>query len=67
MASDKSLVQLDRRLSRRRGGPPREEIARALETLPDVSDKIAPPEEEEEGEGAERNPRGKKDGGVKPA
>jgi len=37
---------LDRRLIRRRGWIGREELARALEALPDVSDKIAPREEE---------------------
>jgi hypothetical protein len=38
--------RLDRRLIRRRGWIGREEMARALEALPDVSDKIAPREEE---------------------
>jgi hypothetical protein len=38
--------RLDRRLIRRRGWIGREELARALEGLPDVSDKIAPREEE---------------------
>jgi len=37
---------LDRRLIRRRGWIGREELARALEALPDVADKIAPREEE---------------------
>ncbi len=37
---------LDRRLISRRGWIGREELARALEALPDVSDKIAPREEE---------------------
>jgi len=37
---------LDRRLIRRRGWIGREELARALEALPDVSAKIAPREEE---------------------
>ena len=36
----------DRRLIRRRGWIGREELERALEALPDVSDKIAPREEE---------------------
>jgi hypothetical protein len=39
--------RLDRRLIRRRGWIGREELARAVEALPDVSDKIAPREEEE--------------------
>jgi hypothetical protein len=38
--------RLDRRLTRRRGWIGREELARALEALPDVSDKVAPREEE---------------------
>jgi hypothetical protein len=38
--------RLDRRLTRRQGWIGREELARALEALPDVSDKIAPIEEE---------------------
>jgi len=38
--------RLDRRLIRRRGWIGREELARAVEALPDVSDKIAPREEE---------------------
>ena len=38
--------RLDRRLIRRRGWIGREELARSLEALPDVSDKIAPREEE---------------------
>lgn len=37
--------RLDRRLIRRPGWIGREELARALEALPDVSDKIAPSEE----------------------
>jgi hypothetical protein len=36
----------DRRLIRRNGWIGREELERALEALPDVSDKIAPREEE---------------------
>jgi hypothetical protein len=38
--------RLDRRLIPRRGWIGREELARALEALPDVSEKIAPREEE---------------------
>ena len=38
--------RLDRRLIRRRGWIGREELERALEALPDVSEKIAPREEE---------------------
>jgi hypothetical protein len=53
----KSLQQLrlDRRLLRRPGWIGREELARSLEALPDVSDKIAPREEEAaEGEAKEQ-------------
>jgi len=50
---------LDRRLISRRGWIGREELARALEALPDVSDKIAPREEESsEGSGSEPPPAG---------
>jgi hypothetical protein len=44
----KSMQQfrLDRRLIRRPGWIGREELARSLESLPDVSEKIAPREEE---------------------
>jgi hypothetical protein len=38
--------RLDRRLISRRGWIGREELARSLEALPDVSDKVAPREEE---------------------
>jgi hypothetical protein len=38
--------RFDRRLIRRSGWVGREELERALEALPDVSDKIAPREEE---------------------
>jgi hypothetical protein len=38
--------RLDRRLIRRNGWIGREELARALEALPDVAEKIAPREEE---------------------
>jgi hypothetical protein len=38
--------RLDRRLISRRGWIGREELARALEALPDVSEKVAPREEE---------------------
>lgn len=45
---DKAMQQFryDRRLIRRRGWIGREELERALEALPDVSEKIAPREEE---------------------
>jgi hypothetical protein len=50
---------LDRRLISRRGWIGREELARALEALPDVSDKIAPREEEtSDDSGAEPPPAG---------
>jgi hypothetical protein len=50
---------LDRRLISRRGWIGREELARALEALPDVSDKIAPREEESsEAPGSEPPPAG---------
>jgi hypothetical protein len=39
--------RLDRRLIRRRGWIGREELARSLEALPDVSSKVAPNEESE--------------------
>ena len=50
---------LDRRLISRRGWIGREELARALEALPDVSDKIAPREEEaSDASGGEPPPAG---------
>jgi hypothetical protein len=49
--------RLDRRLIRRRGWIGSEELTRSLEALPDVSDKIAPPEEESsEGDEPEETP-----------
>lgn len=39
-------LRLDRRLTRRLGWIPPEELQRELDALPDVSDKIRPPEEE---------------------
>jgi hypothetical protein len=44
---DESLkkLRLDRRLADRPGWASKEELDRALAALPDVSDKIAPPEE----------------------
>ena len=39
-------LQLDRRLIKRRGWIPAEELEKKLEALPDATDKIAPPEEE---------------------
>jgi hypothetical protein len=51
--------RLDRRLIRRRGWIGREELARALEALPDVSSKIAPQEDSEpEATAPEQTPRG---------
>ncbi len=35
-------LRLDRRLIGRRGGPSRDELARELDSLPDVSDKAVP-------------------------
>jgi hypothetical protein len=40
-------LRLDRRLTNRRGWISKAELERSLEALPDVSDKIAPREEEE--------------------
>jgi hypothetical protein len=49
--------RLDRRLTPRRGWIGREELERALEALPDVSEKIAPREEEtSEAPGGEPTP-----------
>ena len=47
MMIDEALkkLRLDRRLSDRPGWASKEELERALSGLPDVSDKIAPPEE----------------------
>ena len=39
-------LQLDRRLLMRQGWISEEELAKELEALPDVADKVAPPEEE---------------------
>ncbi len=39
-------LRFDRRLARRRGWITPDDLASALDGLPDVSDKIAPPEEE---------------------
>ena len=41
-----SKLRLDRRLIQRRGWVSPEELEQALEALPDVSNKIAPKEEE---------------------
>jgi hypothetical protein len=46
-------LRLDRRLTDRRGWIPHQELARELAALPDVSDKVAPPEAEPEGSGSE--------------
>ena len=40
-------LRLDKRLIHHRGWIPKAEREKLLEALPDVSDKIAPPEEEE--------------------
>lgn len=53
-----SSLRLDRRLLYRRGWISDEERARALAELPDVSDKIAPPEEREGGEASGEGPEG---------
>jgi hypothetical protein len=46
-------LRYDRRLLRRRGWLSAEDVQRKLDSLPDVSEKIQPPEEEESpGEGA---------------
>jgi len=45
-------LRLDRRLIRRRGWVSEAELQKALEALPDVSDKIAPFEEEPTAEAA---------------
>jgi hypothetical protein len=43
-------LRLDRRLMHRRGWIARTEFEKALEDLPDVSDKIAPSEESDSGD-----------------
>ena len=54
-------LKTDRRLIHRRGWISKEELDKQLDALPDVSDKIAPPEdledEEEAQSGAEAPPR----------
>jgi hypothetical protein len=42
-----SKLRLDRRLSRRRGWISPDDLERELEALPDLSHKIAPPQDEE--------------------
>jgi hypothetical protein len=61
---DESLrkLRLDRRLADRPGWVSKEDLARALASLPDVSEKIAPPEEAQavhapEGSGSEASTR----------
>ena len=61
---DESLrkLRLDRRLADRPGWVSKEELERALASLPDVSEKIAPPEEapaahSPEGSGSEAGAR----------
>jgi len=39
-------LRLDRRLIKRRGWISQAELEKAMEALPDVSDKVAPPDEE---------------------
>jgi hypothetical protein len=46
-------LKLDRRLLNRRGWASKAELEAALASLPDVSHKIAPPEEESPGSDAE--------------
>jgi hypothetical protein len=46
-------LKLDRRLINRRGWISKAEVEDALESLPDLSHKIAPPEEESPQSGAE--------------
>jgi hypothetical protein len=41
-------LRFDKRLQRRRGGVSKQELAEYLDSLPDASDKILPPEEREE-------------------
>jgi hypothetical protein len=41
-------LRLDRRLVRRRGWIPAAELEAAIESLPDVSEKVAPPEESDD-------------------
>jgi hypothetical protein len=55
---DESLkkLRLDRRLADRPGWASKEELDRALAALPDVSDKIAPPEETPPPAGAPETP-----------
>ncbi len=45
-------LMLDRRLTRRRDWISKKELERALAELPDVSHKVAPPDEESGSEGA---------------
>jgi hypothetical protein len=51
--SDRSVLRLDRRLLRRRGWIPPEELEKEMEALPDAADKVAPPELEEAGRSEE--------------
>ena len=53
MSDDDLSLKLDRRLLRRRGWIDPGELERELEALPDVSDKIQPPDADEpEGTGS---------------
>lgn len=62
MPDYKKDLRLDRRLTRRLGWIPPEELQRELDALPDVSDKVRPPEEDApdpagEGSGAGSGPQ----------
>ena len=46
MKSDRSVLRLDRRLIGRRDWIAPEALQQVLETLPDLSHKLAPPEED---------------------
>jgi hypothetical protein len=46
-------LRLDRRLIKRRGWISQAELEKAIEALPDVSDKVSPPDEEAPAEAGE--------------
>jgi hypothetical protein len=52
LSDPKQNLRLDKRLIRRRGWIPAEELRRELDALPDVSDKVQPPEEPGDAAGA---------------
>jgi len=56
-------LRLDKRLIRRRGWIPDDELRRSLEALPDVSNKIQPPEDPGDAAGA-GSPTGGSTGGA---